>query len=106
MRCESRGPAPTGAAHRRAILTRYFAQTITEDERGHLLGQVDDTRVPAPGAGPPARLAFELDDPRATEVSWSLELFRLAPADALDRGLEDAAAGMRLQSGQIAIRSL
>jgi hypothetical protein len=34
----------------------------------------------------------------------SLELFRLAPADARDRGLDAAASGVRLQSGRLAIR--
>jgi len=93
----------TDAVHRHEVLMRYFAQTITEDGRGHLLGQVDDTRVLPPGAGPPPRFDFELDDPRATEVSWSLELFRLAPETALDRGLDNAAIGLHVQSGWIAV---
>jgi hypothetical protein len=95
----------TGTTRRHEVLMRYFAQTITEDGRGHLLGQVDDTRVLPPGAEPPPRFDFELDDPRATEVSWSLELFRLAPEDALERGLDDAAIGLRVQSGRIAVQA-
>ncbi len=93
----------TGAARRHAVLMRYFAQTITDDGTGHLLGQVDDTRIPPPGTGPPPRLELELDDPRATEVSWSLELFRLAPDDAQDRGLSETACGVRVQSGRSAV---
>ena len=94
----------TGAARGREVLTRYFAQTITDDASGHLLGQVDDTRVPPPGGGPPPRLDFELDDARATEVAWSLDLFRLSPEDARARGLDEAARGLRVQSGRIAIQ--
>jgi hypothetical protein len=94
----------TGAAHDREILVRYFAQTITEDGRGHLLGQVDDTRVPPPGSGPAPRFSFALDDPQATEVSWSLELFRLAPADAHMRGFDDAAIKVPVSAGRIAIQ--
>ena len=95
----------TAAVRRHEVLMRYFAQTITEDGSGHLLGQVDDTRVLPAGAGPPLRLDFELDDPGATEVWWSLELFRLAPEDALDRGLDDAATGLRFLSGRIAVQA-
>jgi hypothetical protein len=95
----------TGAASRHAVLMRYFAQTITDDGTGHLLGQVDDTRIPPPGTGPPPRLELELDDPRATEVSWSLELFRLAPDDAQDRGLSEAGYGVRVQSGRSAVQA-
>ena len=95
----------TGTARRHAVLMRYFAQTITDDGTGHLLGQVDDTRIPPPGTGPPARFELELDDPRATEVSWSLALFRLAPDDAQDRGLDDAASGVQVQSGRSAVRA-
>lgn len=94
----------TGAAHDREILTRYFAQTITEDARGHLLGQVDDTRVPPPRGGPAPRFAFELDDPQATEVAWSLELFRLTPADARKRGFDEAAIKVPVSAGRIVIQ--
>ncbi|MGN6103850.1 MAG: multiheme c-type cytochrome [Kofleriaceae bacterium] len=94
-----------GAARRRKVLRRYFAQTVTPDGRGHLLGQVDDTRVPPPGAGPSPRFDFELDDPRAAEVTWSLELFRLDPDEARRRGLDVAALGIPVRSGQIAVTS-
>ena len=93
----------SGAAHKREVLRRYFAPTITADARGHLLGEVDDTRIPPPGAGAAPRFLFELDDPRATEVSWSLVLFRLDPAEARARGLDEAALGIPVRSGRIAI---
>jgi hypothetical protein len=93
----------TGAARKREVLRRYFAPTITADARGHLLGEVDDTRIPPPGAGAAPRFSFELDDPRATEVSWSLVLFRLDPAEARARGLGEAALGIPVQSGRIAL---
>jgi hypothetical protein len=92
-----------GASQRREILRRYFAQTITPDGRGHLLGQVDDTRVPPPGAGEAPRLKFRLDDPDASEVSWSLELFRLDPDDARGRGLAEAARGVPVVAGRVPI---
>lgn len=92
-----------GAARESAVLMRRFAHTITDDASGHLLGQVDDTRIPPPGSGPSPRLELELADTRATEVAWSLRLFRLAPDDALDRGLDDAALGQRIASGRVAI---
>jgi hypothetical protein len=93
-----------GAAQKREVLRRYFAQTLTADARGHLLGQVDDTRIPPPGTGaPPPRFDLELADPRATEVTWSLTLFRLDPDDARRRGLDDDARGIPVASGRIAI---
>lgn len=92
-----------GAAHGREVLRRYFAQTITADRRGHLLGQVDDTRIPPPGTGPAPRFEFELDDPHAAEVTWSLELFRLPPAAARRRGLDDAAIRVPTSSGRLPI---
>lgn len=58
------------------------------------------------GAEPPPRLDVELADPQATEVSWSLELFRLAPEDARKRGLDDAARGLRVLSGRVAVQAL
>lgn len=88
-----------GAVGRQVTLMRYFAQTLNDDASGHLLGQVDDTRVPPPGAGPPQRFAFTLDAPGATDVTWSLDLFRLAPDDALARGLGPAAQGLRIAAG-------
>jgi hypothetical protein len=93
----------TGAARAREVLRRHFALTITADASGHLLGQVDDTRVPPPGAGSPPRFTFELDDPRATEVTWSLVLFRLDPEEARRRGLGEAAAGIPVRSGRIPV---
>jgi hypothetical protein len=92
-----------GAARQQEVLMRYFAQTITDDGSGHLLGQVDDTRIPPPGVGPPVKFAFVLDDAYATEVAWSLELFRLAPDDARDRGLYTERVGIPVRSGRIAI---
>ena len=92
-----------GTARRSELLMRRFAQTITDDGSGHLLGQVDDARIPPPGAGPPARLELDLPDARATDVAWSLMLFRMAPDDARDRGLDGAAIGQRIGSGRIAI---
>jgi len=94
-----------GAARRQELLMRYFAQTITDDASGHLLGQVDDTRVPPPGAGPAPRFELALDEPSATEVVWSLELFRLAPDDARARGLDMSEIRVPVQSGRIAIRN-
>jgi hypothetical protein len=87
-----------GAVGRQAVLMRYFAQTMTDDASGHLLGQVDDTRVPPPGAGPPQRFELALDAPGAADVTWSLDLFRLAPDDARARGL-DTVQGLRIASG-------
>ena len=92
-----------GAARKREVLRRYFAPTITADARGHLLGQVDDTRIPPPGAAAPPRFVFELDAPGATEVAWSLVLFRLDPADARARGFDEAARGIPVRSGRIAL---
>jgi hypothetical protein len=93
----------TGAAREHEILRRYFAQTLTADGRGHLMGEVDDTRVPPPGAGPAPRFSFELDDPHATEVSWSLDLFRMAPSEARGRGLDEAAIRVPVLSGRTAV---
>lgn len=92
-----------GAAGRRAVLMRYFAQTLTDDASGHLLGQVDDTRVPPPGAGPPQRFELAVEAPAAAEVTWTLDLFRLAPDDACARGLDSAAQGLRIASGTASI---
>ena len=55
------------------------------------------------GAGPPASLDFELVDPGATEVAWSIDLLRLSPEDALDRGFDAAAVERRVLSGRLAI---
>ncbi len=102
-----------GSSSERAVLRRYFAQTMTADGRGHLLGQVEDTRVPAPGAGPAARFELELRVPAATEpreapelreVTWTLELLRLDPEDARKRGLVDAQIRALVQSGRAPIR--
>jgi hypothetical protein len=106
---------PTGDMFRRAILTvrtattsqhaelrRYFGPTLTADGRGHLLGEVEDTRVPP--SGPPTRFRFSLSDATATEVTWTLELHRLDPADAARRGLSEASTKALVQSGRLSIR--
>lgn len=105
---------PTGDMFRRAILTvrtattsqhtelrRYFGPTMTSDGRGHLLGQVDDTRIPP--SGPPTRFRFSLPDATSTEITWTLELHRLDPADAISRGLSESTKAL-VQSGRIPVR--
>lgn len=93
-----------GSARRREVLMRTFAMTITGDGRGHLLGQVDDTRVP-PDASRAPRFELVLEDPRATEVTWSLDLFRLAPDDARARGIGVDAIRSHVQSGSVAVQA-
>lgn len=96
-----------GAATASAELRRYFAPTMTADGRRHLLGEVDDTRVPAPGAGPPRRLRFTLDAAPAegvTDLAWQLDLFRLDPSDAKARALSDADVRAQVRAGRAAIR--
>jgi hypothetical protein len=92
-----------GAASRVAVLTREFAPTITDDARGHLLGQVDDTRLPAPGAGPPVTRAITLDAPAAREAIWTLALDRLDPDDAAARGLELSQVRVPVAAGRVPI---
>jgi hypothetical protein len=91
-----------GAASQRQLLHRTFGPTLTADGRGHLLGQVEDTRVPP--RGPPLRFRFELADPSATHVTWTLELYRLDPDDATRRGLSAASIKALVQSGRVRIR--
>lgn len=108
---------PTGDMFRRAVFTvragrasahdelrRYFAATLTGDGRRHLLGEVEDTRVPAPGAGPARQLRFVLEDATATTVEWQLDLFRLDPRDAKARSLDDAAVRVRVAAGSAPLR--
>jgi hypothetical protein len=98
-----------GAAQRRQVLRRYFAPVITADGRGHLLGQVDDTRLVPAGTASALRFSFRFDEPSgadapaATEVLWSLDLARLALDDARSRGLEAAAIVIPVQRGRVPV---
>jgi hypothetical protein len=107
---------PTGDMFRRAVLTvssgevtrqqvlrRIFGPTLTADERGHLLGEIEDTRVPP---GRPARLRFDLPVAPTGEVNaieWTLDLYRLDPEDAARRGLPTSTIKALVQSGRISI---
>lgn len=107
---------PTGDMFREAVLTirlgdqqhtellrRDFALTITDDARGHLLGEVEDTRVPARAARPwRRRVVFAAPAgaaPQPTAVDWSLELHRLPLDDARERGLPESLVRVPVSSG-------
>lgn len=107
---------PTGDLFRQAIVTvrtdagatdtlvlrRWLAATLDADGADHHLRQVDDTRVPPPGTGALGD-TLRLDDPHATSVSWELRLHRLAPHDAVARGLDEHAAGVFVTRGEVAV---
>ena len=58
-----------GDARERAVMQRSFASQITDEGERHVLRQVHDNRVPAPGAGPARRFQLVLHEERAVEVS-------------------------------------
>ncbi|MEZ4359422.1 MAG: multiheme c-type cytochrome [Kofleriaceae bacterium] len=92
-----------GRATHRVTLQRIFAQTITADARGHLLGQVDDTRV-LPGQRWRRRFRFDTAA-AAHEVTWTLTLLRLEPDEARRRGLPDELVRVPIASGALAVPS-
>lgn len=108
---------PTGDVFREAVLTartdagardtlvlkRWLASTIDADAEDHHIRDVDDTRVPPPGAGT-LRDELRLDDPTATRVQWELRLHRLAPGAARSRGLDAHASGLAVARGELPVQ--
>jgi hypothetical protein len=57
------------------LLKRWFAaQPPSTDGSPTYVVEVDDTRVPPPGAGPPRRFELRLHSPTASAIGWSLDL--------------------------------
>jgi Cytochrome c554 and c-prime len=104
-----------GDQQRTERLRRDFALTITADARGHLLGEVEDTRVQA-RAGSPWRRRMTFLAPAASApprpsataapapvIEWSLELFRLPLADARERALPEELVRTPVCSGSFRV---
>lgn len=87
--------------HARATeeLRRFFAPTATETDVR--VREVDDTRL-VPGA--PRTVRLVLDDARATEIHWRVEILRLDPEVAHARGLSDASITVLVAEGTSAVR--
>ena len=94
-----------GAQTQVVVLQRIFAPTITADARGHLLGQVDDTRL-LPGSGGGAqRHTFRFEPAGEAEaLEWTLELYRLDPATARERGLPQSLIRVPMLAGTAPVR--
>ncbi len=74
-------------------LKRWFADRMQEHADGQLLTtrvEIDDTRVPPPGAGPPRQIELRLRSPAARRIAWSLDLY---PRDAMMMRSESGAPG-------------
>ena len=83
-------------------LQRHFALTLDDDGADHHVRQVDDTRVPPPGVGVLQERVL-LPSGSGDRVSWTLRLYRLPPATARARGLDDHVAGQLVAQGSIPI---
>lgn len=80
-------------------LGQIFAEMPASSGGGFRLRPVFDARIPAPGAGDPVELELRLPDGEGPVV-WSVELHRLPPAVARERGLELATTSTVLASGE------
>ena len=81
-------------------LGQVFAEMPASSGVGFRLRPVLDTRIPAPGAGDPVGVELRLPDGEGP-VLWSVELHRLRPAVARERGLDPATTSTLLASGEV-----
>lgn len=91
-----------GGATEQLVLQRWLARTADPDGEDSHVRTVDDTRVPAPGAGTWVE-TLELHDPQADTVEWRLELQRLPLARGRARGLADADVVVHVREGVAAV---
>lgn len=85
-------------------LKRWFADRMEEGADGQLVTtrvELDDTRVPPPGAGPPRQIELRLRSPAARSVGWSLDLYA---RDLSIVRAESGVGGERLAQGVSAAR--
>lgn len=86
-------------------LKRWFVDRMQEGTDGQLemtRVELDDTRVPPPGAGPPRQIGLQLRSPAARSVSWSLDLYA---RDVSIVGTESGLAGVGLTTARRADKS-
>ena len=93
-------------ARETVVLQRWLARTADPDHAASHVRTVDDTRVPPPGTGvlrERVELANSEDSARATAITWTLELHRLPPKQARERGLDPALTVIPVAAGSVAI---
>lgn len=84
-------------------LGREFAQLPASDDRGFRLRPAFDDRVPAPGDGEPVRVRLVLPGVRDGQAHWSVELHRMPPAQARERGLDPEALETPVAEGLVRV---
>lgn len=88
-------------------LGRWFAQMPASDDHDFRLRPVFDDRVPAPGAGEPVQVRLVLPGGPARagahqpDVHWSVELYRMPPDQARERGLDPASLRTLVAEGAV-----